>query len=370
MAGAEAACGSSEERSLVNKPEKDENSNIIQKSLPLMRLWKSPLTLPEFKLLDLYLSKVDSHHPENRTVSLAKGEIEAALGVKRILPDDLRERIRHLGIMIEVEEIDEFGGFRSVALLEEAACHRDQDGLWRVELTCTPQAMKYIFNIENLGYLRYKLCLIAGIGSRYSYLLFLYVERNRFRGTWEVEVDDLREYLGCDSEFYSAYKEFNRHVLARCRKELGSKASCHFTYEPIRKGRRVRRIRFSMESPVPPAWPATPPPLPAGREDTTAPPPSDEEGTPPPREYLLSVCAPDGSGQPEFSGADARHILALLAEVPLGRMPEMANFGGSPELRRMAYLSERYAAMNRAAQTTTIRNRASYLISLIRKDVE
>lgn len=360
MVGAEAACESSEEGSLVNKPEKDENSNIIQKSLPLMRLWKSSLTLPEFKLLDLYLSKVDPHHPENRTVSLSKSEIEAALGVKRILTDDLRERIRHLGIMIEVEEIDELGGFRSVALLEEAACHKDQDGLWRVELTCTPQAMKHIFNIENLGYLRHKLCLIAGIGSRYSYLLFLYVERNRFRGTWEVEVDDLREYLGCDSEFYSAYKEFNRHVLARCRKELDSKASCHFTYEPIRKGRRVRRIRFTMESPVPPAWPATPPPLSAGREDTPA----------PPMEYLLSVCAPDGSDQPEFSGADARHILALLAEVPLGRMPEMADFGGSPELRRMAYLSGRYAAMNRAAQTTTIRNRASYLISLIRKDVE
>lgn len=366
---------------------KDGSRNVIQKSLPLMRLWKSPLSLPEFKILDLYLSRIDSHHPENRTVVFDKGEIERALGVRRISPDDLRARIRHLGIMVEVEELDEFGGYRYVSLLEEAACRRDQDGMWQIELTCTPQAMRYIFNIENLGYLRYKLHSIANISSRYSYLMFLYVERNRFRGSWEVDVDDLREYLGCDSEFYKAYKEFNRRVLLRAQNELASKASCRFTYEPIRRGRRVRWLRFSVEPIVPPilldtsdgtsddmpevlSLPDHPrensnKPKFSGAGDTTG-----DERNLTPREYLLSVCTPNGSDHPEFSGADAQHILAVLAEVPLGRMPEMANFGGSPVLRRMTYLSERYATMNRAAQTTPIKNRASYLISLIRKDVK
>lgn len=364
----------------MDKSEKDKR-NVIQKSLPLMRLWRSPLTLPEFKILDLYLSRIDSHHPEHRKICFEKGEIERALGVQRILPKDLQERIRHLGIMVEVEELDEFGGFRSVSLLEEAVCHRDSDGLWHVELTCTPQAMKYIFNIENLGYLRYKLQSIASISSRYSYLLFLYVEHNRFRGSWEVEVDDLREYLGCDSELYQAYKEFNRRIMVRCQKELADKAGCIFSYDPIRSGRRVRRLRFTVASTIPPVLRDTAQPGDGENTEDLAlstdvdvskvtPAEYGEEKELSPKELLLSACTPQGASEPEFSGADAQHILAMLAEVPLSAMPAMENFGGWPQLRRMTYLSERYAAMNRTAQTIPIQNRASYLISLIRQDVD
>lgn len=227
----------------MDKPEEDKQ-NVIQKSLPFMSLWKSPLTLSEFKILDLYLSRLDSHHPENRKICFEKRDIEQALGVHRIRPKDLQERIRHLSSTV-VEESDD-GGFRCVALLEEAVCYRDEDEQWQVELTCTPQAAKYIFSIENPGYLQ----SIASISSWYSYLLFLYVAQNQFRGSWEVELEDLREYLGCNADLYQAYKEFNRRIIARCQQELADKALCYFTYEPLRRGRRVRRLKFTVLSTV------------------------------------------------------------------------------------------------------------------------
>jgi len=43
------------------------NENIIQKSLPLLhslRLTKKSLSFAEFRLLDLYLSRIDSHKPQ------------------------------------------------------------------------------------------------------------------------------------------------------------------------------------------------------------------------------------------------------------------------------------------------------------------
>ena len=41
----------------------NEDKLTVQKSLPLFALWRSELTLAEFKILDTYLSRIDSHKP-------------------------------------------------------------------------------------------------------------------------------------------------------------------------------------------------------------------------------------------------------------------------------------------------------------------
>ena len=68
----------------------------VQKSNPLQSLAKTDLTLPELKLLDVYLARIDSHDPEKRTVIIEKGELERVLCVTRILKDDLNKRLRNL----------------------------------------------------------------------------------------------------------------------------------------------------------------------------------------------------------------------------------------------------------------------------------
>lgn len=231
-----------------------EDRHVIQKSTPLLSLWRSPLTLSEFKILDVCLSRIDPHNPENRTVRIEKKELEEVLGVQRISLPDLNKRIEHLGIMVKVEDFEASHGFRSVALFEEASCVLDENGQWRVDLECTAKAMRYVFNIENIGYLRYQLQSIVRIGSRYSYLLFLYIERNRFRNTWEEDLESLRVQLGCGPDTYPSFKSFNKDVLKRAWAELNEKTECRFSYEPVRKGRFVRRIRFTVE----PASPAAP----------------------------------------------------------------------------------------------------------------
>lgn len=224
----------------------DENQ-IIQKSMPLLSLWKSPLTLPEFKILDMYLSRIDSKHPDKLLVRFEKGELENLLGVSRILIGDLKKRLRNLCITVELPIPNSPHSLDAVSLFERAACMPDENGVWQIDLQCTHSAMKYIFNIENIGYLRYKLRSICHIRSRYSYILFLYLEWNRFRGTWEEDVSFLREILGCEGEYYNSFKKFNQKILQRCRKELIEKTECGFTYELVRSGRSIRSIRFSID---------------------------------------------------------------------------------------------------------------------------
>lgn len=226
----------------------DRDKLTVQKSLPLFSLWRSELTLAEFKILDTYLSRIDSHKPERRSVQFEKGELERTLGVKKLNTTDLKSRLRHLmGSVVEVPDASAKRGFRLVTLFEEAVAEQDDAGLWQVSLECTQKAMKYFFNIESLGYLRYKLRCITSLTSRYAYVMFVYLEGNRYRRSWEVPLDELKTILNCDNEeTYKEYKRFNDRLLKRVHKELTDKTECQYKYETVKKGRSVVAIRFTV----------------------------------------------------------------------------------------------------------------------------
>ena len=225
-----------------------ENKLTVQKSVPLFSLWRSDMTLAEFKILDTYLSRINSHEPDKRSVVFTKGELEQLLGVKRINKPDLAARLKGLGRFVDLEDKNT-KKVHQVALFEEAYGEMDENGQWTVRITCTAKAMKYVFNVEKLGYLRYKLRCITSISSRYTYVLFLYLEANRFRKTWEVDLDELRQVLNCDTEpTYAEFKRFNDLILKKCQKELQEKSECRFTYEPVKTGRRVTAVRFTLET--------------------------------------------------------------------------------------------------------------------------
>ena len=227
--------------SLIN----DTDKLTILKSRPLYSLWDSDLTLAEFKLLDTYLGRIDSHNEDNRTVKFEKGKLEELLGVKQIKPKELDKRIDHLMTTIRIPDADSPRGFYRIALFEEAHLVQDEYGQWECELTCTQKARKYVFNIENLGYIRYKLRNVINLKSRYSYFLYLYVWDNRFRESWEISLEELKKMLGCDKETtYKEFKRFNDLILKKAHKEILKETDIKFEYDTIKRGRCVSGIRF------------------------------------------------------------------------------------------------------------------------------
>lgn len=85
----------------------DSTKLTVQKSRPLMALWQSQLTLSEFKILDTYLSRINSHEPDKRMVIFNKGELEQILGVTRINQPDLESRLQHLvGTVVTIPDPD------------------------------------------------------------------------------------------------------------------------------------------------------------------------------------------------------------------------------------------------------------------------
>lgn len=331
-------------------------NNLIQKANPLLSLSRSELSLSEFKIFDVYLSRINSHEPEKRTVRLEKGEIEDYLGLTQIKTPDLKKRLQGLGRMVPIDDPECDGNnFKMIALFEEISCVQDDDGVWQVDLTCTKQAMKYIFNIEKLGYLRYAFKSVVGMRSRYTYTLFLYLESNRsMHLSWEVSVEELRDILGVNEEYYNKFKTFNQKVLTHARNELYEKTKCRFTYEKIKKGRKVVKVRFTLEplSIEPKEIEATA--LDSGKFDDHI-------------ELLRSACTPYGDDEPEFSREQILQLYEYIITLPQCKLPASIARDGI-EIQRYHYLAQKYSVLNVGSDSKAIKNRYAYLLGIIRND--
>lgn len=218
----------------------------VQKTDPLRSLSQTPLTLAEFKILDVYLSRINSHDPDKRYVRFEKGEIEKLLGVNRIRKEELSKRLDNLFTAVTLHDENKPKGFIKIGLFAKAEANMDDNGLWQIDLACTSEAMEYIFNVDNLGYLRYRLKNVIELTSRYSYVLYLYLEKNKYRKEWEESLSDLKKMLNCTAETYQSYKYFNDLVLKKCYQEINQKTTRQFEYEAVKRGRKVTAIRFTV----------------------------------------------------------------------------------------------------------------------------
>lgn len=343
-----------------------ENNLTVQKSIPLFSLWRSDMSLAEFKILDTYLSRINSREPEKRTVVFTKGELEQLLGVKKINKPQLATRLKSLGRFVDIED----GNSRKVhqvALFEEAYGEMDENGQWTVKLTCTTKAMKYVFNVEKLGYLRYKLHSIVSLKSRYAYILFLYLEHNRYRKSWEIDVDTLRVQLNCDKdESYSAFKVFNDRILKRCQSEILEKTECRFSYVPVKKGRKVTAVRFTLETLADSIDPVIPGQL--SLEDYENPDDPQlqwyQKDVDDPLALLSSACGD------EFSQEEMQEIFTIISLKAPEDLPVPPGDPDNVELSRYHYLAQMYARMNTYASKKPIRSRFQYFKSMLSKAEE
>lgn len=229
---------------------------LVQKSRPLLSLVQTDLSLAEFKIIDVYLSVINSHNPEENTVIIEKGQLEVLLGVTKILQAELEKRLHNLFQVIVIRDdanAESVNGFVEFSLFEKAQAYQDKDtGLWTVKLTATQSAMHYIFNIESLGYLKYRLRFVSDLKSRYSYCLYLYLKDNAYKNTridhttWEVTVAELKDFLNCKAKRYTQFKFFNADILKPSREEINEKTDIYFDYETIRQGKYIRWIRFKV----------------------------------------------------------------------------------------------------------------------------
>lgn len=237
-----------------------DGNNKIQKSRPLfVQLNNSKLSLRELKIIDVYLSRINSRQANAKEVVFEKTDLERLFGVQRIKKEELEACVNRLLTVSVLFTEDNEGENENIikkkseTLFREATMYWDKsDKRWRIKLICGELASKLIFNIESYGYLQYALKNIVQIKSINTYYLYTFIESRRnnsknatYPQTFTVPIDELREKLKCQN-IYPEYKAFNRSVLVAGKKEILEKTDMVFDYEPIKNGRFVQFIKFTI----------------------------------------------------------------------------------------------------------------------------
>ena len=183
--------------------------------------------------------------------------------------------------------------------------------------------------------------------------MFNYLEANRYRKSWDVPLDELKQILDCDKvETYSAFKEFNKQVLKRVQKEMLEKTECRYSYKTLKKGRIVVAIRFTVET------------LPKDLEMNVA----------------LNNQQIDFSAEKElwqqpleqfrFTQEQYDELLAVLVTIPENNLPQSPACQDSIELMRYHYIDQKTKEILRRDKQKPIHNKFAYLLKILKQDVK
>lgn len=341
---------------------------IVEKSDPLMLMQSVPFTLGELKLLDTYISRINAADPDHRTVVFTKKEYEQLMGISCANPRSLDRSTDDL--LRKIVKLKMPGGyFLKFTLFNAAGYLKDDYGNPIVELTCSEQARELFFFIKKDGntyqYFKYALENVIKLTRKTSYLLYLHIIHERYRGEWEISVDELRDIvLDCKGqESYKEYKIFKNRILDPAVKEVNKKTDCHFEYEPIKSGRWVVRIKFiyhsqeqlegqtSLLSETSSAAPSET----RQSEDDTLPKYSNSH-----IDFLAEAV------NREFDEAE----LLVLSDLANTKDLSKYNTLNNPQITKYNYLSTMYNRLNMYSKKRKIKDRFAYLRKMIEDDGE
>lgn len=227
---------------------KNYENNVVQLSNPLLPVTGKMNTL-ELGMFIVYLSRINSRNKEKRTVIISRHELEDALGISNIRPDRLKIAANFLRTLpVEFNESED--EIDIINLFSRAQVKKTNDD-YQIELTCTEEAIPYIFKIEKLGYVKFTFGVMKKLKNQTAFCIFLYLESKRKLGLeWEETIDDFKSYIGLSNDKYKDYNDLKKRVLSPSQTKLKEKLGVEFDFEPVRVGMAYKKIRFKLKSKI------------------------------------------------------------------------------------------------------------------------
>lgn len=102
---------------------------------------------------------------------------------------------------------------------------------------------KYVLQLHK-NYFQYELVFVLPLKSAYSFRLYELAKSYSHLGGAELTVEELQEFL-CVPDM--EYKKFNQKILKKSIDEINNYTDLHISAEPIRKGRKVERLKITVE---------------------------------------------------------------------------------------------------------------------------
>ncbi|MFC6197765.1 replication initiation protein [Ponticaulis profundi] len=124
---------------------------------------------------------------------------------------------------------------------------RYKEGEGEVSIAFAPEIAQFLVQLKK-HFTSYQLSKAAALRSTYSWRLFENLERFRETGVWEVDMDRFHTIMETPKSYRANFAQTRRWVVDPALSELAARTNITAEVEPIRRGRKIARLRFTFEN--------------------------------------------------------------------------------------------------------------------------
>ncbi len=213
-----------------------EKDYVIKKSNDFVMNSRYNLTVEEQKIILTLASLVQPNDEEFKSYKFGITEFIKMLGIKDQSKYTEIPKITK-GLINKSLEIIENGELVQLSWLCTA---RYKKGY--VELRFAPELKQYMLKLSNM-YTQYKLNNILQMKSKNSIRIYEFLKCNQFKNQFEIDITELKQLLKLENA-YARFYDFKKNVLLYAQKEINQYTDITFSFECVRFGSKVIKIKF------------------------------------------------------------------------------------------------------------------------------
>lgn len=219
----------------------------VERSNELNKLNPKGMSLTQIRFLAIYQARINARNPETRTVIFPLEDFCRIMEIGQLtvtylknVADDIICKPVHL------PSTSGKNGFTVVPLFDECEVYQDNvDNKWFVKIRCHEKVLPYMFEMKR-NYFTYELWNALKLKSVNQVRMYEILKQYEKIGERTIKVETLKELLGIEKNKYPEYKIFKRDVIDVCQKALEQYTDIKYTFEPIRRGRKIHALKFTI----------------------------------------------------------------------------------------------------------------------------
>lgn len=220
--------------------------NKVEKRNDLNEIRTKHMTMQQLRFFAIYLSRINARDESTRRVRFPLADFQKIMGLGRLNIANLKAATD--GLLCQIVHLPtKNGGYKSFQLFKECTVDKAPDGEWFVEIDAHDKALPMFFDFKE-KYFTYDVGNVLRLGSSNQMRMYeILKQRQTLRQPVIIQLQDLRELLGLDDDKYTRYQDFRVRILDKAQKELAEQTDIKFTYEPVKKGRKIAALAFNIQ---------------------------------------------------------------------------------------------------------------------------
>ncbi|MBE5851250.1 MAG: RepB family plasmid replication initiator protein [Lachnospiraceae bacterium] len=222
--------------------------NKIEKRNDLNELRARQMTMQQLRFFAIYLSRINARDESTRRVSFPLQDFQKIMGLTRMSTASVENiKAATRGLLCQVVTIPkENGGYSQFQLFKECEVDQNSAGAWTVTIDAHDKALPLFFDFKE-KYFIYDVGNVLRLASANQIRMYeILKQRQNMVQPVTIQLAELRELLGVDPGAYPEYNDFKKWVIDKAKKELAAQTDITFTYSPIRAGRKVAALEFTI----------------------------------------------------------------------------------------------------------------------------